>query len=449
MIPTQMGIPLRFIGFAVLLCATATAARCPWELFALEKVTLASPTEALQNGWKTIDLVRQAISIHRPNISPEDTVQVIAKPQSQSTQNHLQNSLKKALRAASAHNSPGFFERRAFLQQQSNKLKQEVLSALGVNTVATSYRGGLGGKFVNTVVDLDGPSNLNRLARVLFDRTGLLLEINESPNLQVDEKAERINIPTSHLGSRDQINKDIDSISKFIDQNQSNARVFAGKPNEWLDSTLKPVAFANLSGKRIEVSTTLDNGHELTRDLKVPYVGNVVQYVDHLSGYAERIPAASENLKQAIEHNSDVTLDKFGADIKDDFHPAMLVVDHLTGKVGNYRVLSGSQEERVAEIKKADAQIREIAARGAKASSQTDVSIIFMSSSTKVNPITPVYLRKANEMLAQWRSNAGLSKISPERVHTEMVSAWINPDGAPLTFHRPLYIFTEDGQAPL
>lgn len=113
---------LRAALFCLLIWSAFTiAAKCPFQLLALEKITLESPTDPLNSGWKASDLVRHAISVYSPNTFTDNVVDVPGNLQSKSRQHQLQRDLKKKAAAADRHQEPGYEARRPFLLDAENR----------------------------------------------------------------------------------------------------------------------------------------------------------------------------------------------------------------------------------------------------------------------------------------------------------------------------------------
>jgi hypothetical protein len=175
-------------------CGPLLAALAP-----IEHVTLNDPAEVLNAYWTSTPIVKH--NLKNFSGAPQDGVAEIAaiKNTSKAELKRLETEWKKQFAASKDTQSPGFYDRLDSLSALESRALVSYLTHSGINVVANLFEGKHGGYYNDTVLSLAGDSPANRIARVVYHRTGLLVELSHLPKLHLNEKDGRIYVPKERI----------------------------------------------------------------------------------------------------------------------------------------------------------------------------------------------------------------------------------------------------------
>jgi hypothetical protein len=413
-------------------------------LSGLEEITVRSKSEVLNLFWSPEYIVSHNLATTGLPTAGVTRLEGIAGASPQDiARSRVQ--WKEAHDNANDVKAPDFYENLDRLRAFESRMRVNLLRRMGVNLVVNLVETRGGGHFNNVFVNLSGIAPANRLARVLYDRTGLVVQIDNRPRLQVDEESGYIHFPASHLLSEDLIRTDLDLIFAFINANRSENRItLASSLGVWVNPDSNRVKLRSLAGQKVEVSFGQDGtiGAIDLRPQKVSFATTVPQRIDSLESYVQGFGTLAPTVSREIQKNSNFTQEKSA---KSDHRVSMIIVDHVHHTVESIILNSDNLD-----LKPARERILRIAssAQGHEKFGPPLVTILFQQSSSNPSAVDPKSLRFAREAMAHWRLYGNLSQLWPPRVNIQLVNSWNDPDDVkPLIFHRPLFIYSTDNNA--
>jgi hypothetical protein len=448
------------VGFAF--SAPSFACREALEMLGrLETETLNSPTFVLNRGWQAVELVRDQVG--RYSNEPLEGYQVLAP----SASPHRVDTLTKAwVKAAEKELTSEFgTHERGFLRGAKDQIFVQLQSASGTSLIANILAPQKGmsirrafwkirtffkkkyPEYNRIFVDLNGESPLNRLARVLHDRTGLFLELSEPPNSSIDEVRGVIHFSQSRFQDDASFWETFAQIVHFIEEHKVERRLIVDPSIDDLKvkAVWRTVPQGNVVNLKEFIGLDIE-AHYLMhadfvasgivpRETLFPFVGPVKQHVSRIDQYTDRFGVLSEPLRAEVQAQLDLTENNYRRPEKRrDYSVSLILLDHTTDSVS--RFAWDSEELRALHARANQIERPKQPRPGPLA------TLVVLQASTDPIPLDKRSLHVARDMIQEWRVPFG-----PDKLNVELLNVWLDPDStSPLALHRPLNIYSEENR---